>query len=105
MLAHTFLAAMAVQAREKRGDTADTPDLVDLTPAEIRRLLAVEPQRCPARRDHALRWSHWRRLHQARARRCHYMRRGHTFAGRSDKTAPPSIPPRYNPHTQAADQH
>lgn len=35
MLADTFLAAMAVQGREK-GVEADKPDLVDLTPAEIR---------------------------------------------------------------------
>lgn len=43
MLAHTFLAVMVVQEREKRGATADTPDLVDLTPAEIRRLPAAQP--------------------------------------------------------------
>ncbi|MER6380577.1 hypothetical protein [Streptomyces sp. NPDC001250] len=41
----------------KGGDQTDTPDLVDLTPAEIRRLLAAEPRRRPARRDHAV-WFH-----------------------------------------------
>ncbi|MFE6805384.1 hypothetical protein ACFVEN_27485 [Streptomyces sp. NPDC057681] len=41
MLAHIFLAVMAVQERQKgvMGDAADTPDLVDLTPAEIHRQL------------------------------------------------------------------
>ncbi|MFE4256189.1 Tn3 family transposase [Streptomyces sp. NPDC056910] len=48
--------------------------------------------------------SHWRRRHQAHARHCHYMRRGHTFAGRSAKAAPRPNPPRYTPHTQAVDQ-
>ncbi len=45
MLAHAFLAAIAAQERE-RGPGDDTPDLVDLTPAEIRRLLAAEPCGC-----------------------------------------------------------
>ncbi|MFE6955580.1 hypothetical protein [Streptomyces sp. NPDC057696] len=41
MLAHIFLAVMAVRERQEgvMGDAADTPDLVDLTPAEIHRLL------------------------------------------------------------------
>lgn len=57
MLAHAVLAVMAVQEHEKGGAQTDTPDLVDLTPAEIRRLLAAEPRRRPARRDHAV-WFH-----------------------------------------------
>lgn len=47
----------------------------------------------------------WRRRHQARARRCHYTRHGHTFVGRPRKDRPTPIPARYTPHTQAADQH
>ncbi|MFB6783159.1 IS701 family transposase [Streptomyces sp. NPDC056352] len=45
MLAHAFLAVLAAQERERGGSERDTPDLVDLTPAEIRRLLAVGPHR------------------------------------------------------------
>lgn len=41
MLAHAFLAVTAAQEQQKRGADHDTPDLVDLTPAEIRRLLQL----------------------------------------------------------------
>lgn len=71
MLAHAFLAVMAGQEREKGGADRDTPGLVDLTPAEIRRLLAVGPRHHPPDRSHATRWSRWRRRHQAHARDCH----------------------------------
>jgi hypothetical protein len=37
--------------------------------------IVVTP-RCHAN-EHHLRWSHFRRRSQARARRCHYQRRGH----------------------------
>jgi hypothetical protein len=48
--------------------------MICLTVNEIRRLHAVlcRPAR-PA--EHYLRWSAWRRQHQARARHCHYQRR------------------------------
>ena len=54
-------------------------DLIPLTVPEVRRLLcrllcrlvwATEPLPDPV-----LRWSRWRRRHQARARRSHYRRR------------------------------
>ncbi|GLW74687.1 transposase [Kitasatospora phosalacinea] len=70
MLAHAFLAVTA--AIERAAPTA--PGLAPLTCNEIRRLFAafiVQPARDLA---HRLRWSHWRRQHQARARTSHYHR-------------------------------
>jgi hypothetical protein len=49
-------------------------------------------------------WSHWRRRHQARARRCHYKQRGHTFVERPGKDRPTPIPARYTLRAQAVDQ-
>ncbi|MFD8708081.1 IS701 family transposase [Kitasatospora sp. NPDC059648] len=86
--AHTFLAAIAAQEREKGGSNPDTPDLVDLTPAEIRRLLATGPRHRTPDRSHAVTWSRWRRRHQAHARRCHYVRRGHPWAGHPRQSRP-----------------
>ncbi|MFC3585952.1 IS701 family transposase [Streptantibioticus rubrisoli] len=70
----------------KGGRRNDSTSLVPLTVAEIRHLLdALLPHPKPHqdRRLHALNWSHWRRHHQATARRCHYRRRtssGHDFS-------------------------
>jgi hypothetical protein len=52
----------------------DAGELIALTTGEIRRLITAwtQPTRTPA---HYLQWSHWRRRHQARARRFHYQRR------------------------------
>ncbi|TDC47815.1 hypothetical protein E1281_25705 [Actinomadura sp. KC345] len=48
-------------------------DLVPLTVNEIRRMHGhLRQPRHPA--EHRLRWSQWRRRHQAHARRCHYQR-------------------------------
>jgi hypothetical protein len=48
-----------------------------LTVCEIRRLLCLlVVHGRPERWEEALRWSVWRRRHQAEARRCHYKRRG-----------------------------
>jgi ABC-type spermidine/putrescine transport system permease subunit I len=71
MLALAYLAVIATL-------TASTPaaqTMITLTVPEIRRLLAtivLSPIR-PIKE--ILRWSHWRRRHQATARRCHYQRR------------------------------
>jgi hypothetical protein len=49
--------------------------MIELTANEIRRpinVLPIQPTRNIAYRLH---WSHWRRRHQARARRAHYARR------------------------------
>jgi len=49
-------------------------ELIALTAGEIRRLLAVTIQPC-RQDDYHLRWSHWRRRHQGRARKSRYQRR------------------------------
>ncbi|MFB7127244.1 IS701 family transposase [Kitasatospora sp. NPDC056273] len=71
MLAHAFLAVAA--AIERVGMTTP-PGLAPLTCSEIRHLFAAfvtQPARDLA---HRLRWSDWRRRHQARARASHYRR-------------------------------
>ncbi|MEV8629092.1 IS701 family transposase [Streptomyces sp. NPDC051079] len=68
MLAHAFLAVTAATERRDR----PAPDgLIPMTGNEIQHLFAalIRPAHDLA---HRLRWSHWRRRHQARARRCHY---------------------------------
>ena len=67
-------ALLAVLTADEHTDRPAPADMIELTCAEIRRLLItliVEPARalaCP------LRWSHWRRRHQHRARTSHYQR-------------------------------
>ncbi|MBM9624068.1 IS701 family transposase [Streptomyces zhihengii] len=70
MLAHAFLA---VTAAAERHDRPAHDGLIPLTGNEIQHLFAVlvSPVHDLA---HRLRWSHWRRRHQARARQCHYRR-------------------------------
>lgn len=67
MLAHAFLA---VTAATERRDRPVRDNLIPLTGNEIRHLFAalISPVHDLAYR---LRWSHWRRRHQARARQCH----------------------------------
>jgi len=55
---------------EKRGGSRD---LIPLTIPEVRRLLLLLTQAAETR-EQGLHWSHWRRRHQARARRSHYAR-------------------------------
>lgn len=75
-LALAALAVLAICAADARTpDRRAQPDMIDLTVNEIRRLinvLLIRPTRSIAYR---LRWSNWRRCHQARARRAHYARR------------------------------
>lgn len=73
------LAALAILAicttQTAAADKPEHPDMIRLTVNEIRRLINVfliRPTRSIAYR---LRWSHWRRRHQARAKRAHYTRR------------------------------
>ena len=50
-------------------------ELIPLTVPEVRRLLVALAWSAPPPEERTLRWSIWRRRHQARARRCHYKRR------------------------------
>ncbi|TCJ13009.1 hypothetical protein E0L93_15385, partial [Rubrobacter taiwanensis] len=51
--------------------------LIQLTVSEVRKLVCrLVLFRRPPPREEVLRWSVWRRQHQAVARRCHYKRRG-----------------------------
>ncbi|KAB2590146.1 IS701 family transposase [Streptomyces arboris] len=74
MLAHAFLAV--VRADEHTRPAPD--DLIPLTCNEIQHLfiaLVVQPL---SRAAHRLRWSEWRRRHQARSRTSHYQRQAAT---------------------------
>ncbi|WSG79681.1 hypothetical protein OIE76_06925 [Streptomyces sp. NBC_01727] len=105
MLAHAFLAVTACQERQKGFADHGIPDLVHLIPAEIRRLLTTT-HRCPTRQgNHAMSWSRWRRRHQAGARRCHYTRHGHSFAGQAGRgPRRRGTTAHYTLHAQAVDQ-
>jgi hypothetical protein len=72
------------------------PDLVDLTPAEFRRLPAVGPHRHPAPDDHAVSWSRWRHHHPGDA--------GTRSRDGPGKTVPPMPNSRCTPHRQVVDQ-
>ena len=52
----------------------DGEEMIPLTAAETRRLFNLHT-RVTRPVQHHLRWSGWRRRHQARARRFHYQRR------------------------------
>jgi SRSO17 transposase len=87
MLAHAWLAGVAAKARTEAEAQADDDGLIPLSVNEIRRLHATLT--CPARSPrHTLAWSHWRRCHQARARRCHYRRRLARFLARVAASGP-----------------
>ncbi len=70
MLAHAFIAVTAATERRER---AALNGLIALTGNEVQHLFAAlsSPFHDLA---HRLRWSHWRRRHQARAQTCHYRR-------------------------------
>lgn len=75
LAALAVLAICAADATTDKPDHPSEPGLIPLTVNEIRRLLntlIIEPIRDLT---HRLRWSHWRRRHQARAKRSHYQRR------------------------------
>jgi hypothetical protein len=60
--------------------------VIELTCNEIQHLFAALACQPAGDRGHRLRWSWWRRRHQARARACHYRRQaaqGHDRARRS----------------------
>ncbi len=72
MLAHAFLA---VTAAREHARAAPPAGLIPLTLNEIRRLLIRLLTRPTENLAHLLRWSLWRRRHQAVARACHYRTR------------------------------
>lgn len=75
-LALAALAVLAICAADARTpDRLAQPDMIELTVNEIRRLINVLLIRPTGSIAHRLRWSNWRRRHQARARRAHYARR------------------------------
>src|SRR5687768_15369957 len=61
--------------RPKRGGLRLDVELIPLTVPEVRRLLVALVWSTPPPVERTMRWSFWRRRHQARARRCHYKRR------------------------------
>jgi SRSO17 transposase len=71
MLAHAFLVVAALAERSQRPSPSG---LVGLTCNEVQRLFAALVIQPVADAAHRLRWSLWRRRHQARARTCHYRR-------------------------------
>jgi hypothetical protein len=73
MLAHAFLT---VATASERDHTTPTPtDLIELTVAEFRRLFTALLLATTHTIETLLRWSRWRRQHQARAKTSHYRRR------------------------------
>ncbi|MEV8639319.1 IS701 family transposase [Streptosporangium sp. NPDC051023] len=73
MLALVVLAVLAAQQPSSDFDVEHIP----LTMPEIRRLPAALVLARPREIEEILRWSQWRRCHQAIARRCHCQRRSH----------------------------
>ncbi len=74
MAALAVLTICAADAASEPDEPVKQP-MIALTVNEIRRLinmLVIQPIRDLA---HRLRWSAWRRQHQARARQAHYARR------------------------------
>jgi SRSO17 transposase len=71
MVAHAFLVVAAVAERARHPPPSG---LVPLTCNEVQHLLAALVARPVVELGHRLRWSVWRRRHQARARTCHYQR-------------------------------
>lgn len=80
VLAMLALAVLTVLVADTRHATPsprdrDGRELLQLTTNEIRHLINVLIIKPTQRLIHYRSWSHWRRAHQAHARRCHYQRR------------------------------
>jgi SRSO17 transposase len=74
-LALAALAVLAICAADAATDNSDDrtgPGLIPLTVNEVRRLINTLIIRPIRDLTHRLRWSQWRRRHQARARHAHY---------------------------------
>lgn len=112
MAAYALLAAKAAHpAPALPGDTDQAPrtdcGMIAPTVPELQRLLTLLLPAPPAPdADIRLRWSHWRRRHQARARWHHYQQRGTLIAWqrvRTRKTTRVPTDPRYNCTPQLGD--
>jgi len=73
MLAHAFLVVATVAERTRRPPPSAS-ELIGLTCNEVQHLFAALFARPVTDLGHRLRWSVWRRRHQARARTYHYRR-------------------------------
>jgi SRSO17 transposase len=71
MLAHAFLVVAALTEQTRQPPPSG---LIRLTCNEVQHLFATLLVRPAGDLGHRLRWSLWRRRHQARARTCHYQR-------------------------------
>jgi hypothetical protein len=71
MLAHAFLVVAALAERTRH---PAPPGLIPVTCNEVQHLFAALLAWPAGDRDQRLRWSVWRRRHQARARTCYYRR-------------------------------
>jgi hypothetical protein len=71
MLAYAFLAVASATERDRH---PPPPGVIALSCSEIQHLFAALVVRPVGDWRHRLRWSWWRRRHQARARACHYRR-------------------------------
>ncbi|MBQ0907064.1 IS701 family transposase, partial [Micromonospora sp. U21] len=74
-LALAALAVLAICAADAAADNPADTGLIKLTVNEIRRLINTLVLKPIRDLTHRLRWSDWRRRHQARARQAHYTRR------------------------------
>lgn len=94
-------ALVRVAGARWAADAHNRPDtqpaqLIGLTINEIRRLfnlLIIQPRRDLA---HRLHWSHWRRRHQATARRIHYQQRCRNGTDNGRRTRPTTVCPHPN---------
>ena len=77
LLAMIALAILAIAATHDHPEHTDPrhDQLVALSVGELRRLIIATAPPAPIDRSAAIRWSWWRRRHQATARRSHYKRR------------------------------
>jgi SRSO17 transposase len=71
ILAHAFLVVAALAEHTRH---PSPPELIPVTCNEVGHLFAALLARPAGDLAHRLRWSAWRRRHQARARTCHYRR-------------------------------